>query len=135
MVKHKKGDRILNENGTYYYENLGSRSVYGKEVLSGFDTLTTDGSFWNGLDFLDSDDIEKSTGGSLMRAAAQIIPAFIPGLNTWYIGARVGMGLSQIIPAIGKTFESITGTNIGTSLFDKLEAWDKALTFSSSDYV
>jgi len=70
MVKHKKGDRKLNANGTYYYEDLGNRSVYGKEVLSAFDTLTVDGSKWNKLDFLDSDDIEKSVGGSMMRAAA-----------------------------------------------------------------
>lgn len=135
IVKHKKGDRILNKNGTYYYENLGNRSVYGKEVLSGFDTLTTDGSFWNKLDFLDSDDIEKSTGGSLMRAAAQIIPAFIPGVGQWYIGARVGLGLSQVLPAVGKTLESLSGLDFGSSIFNKLEAWDKALTFSQSDYV
>jgi hypothetical protein len=135
IIKHKKGDRKLNSNGTYYYEDLGNRSIYGKEVLSGFDTLTTDGSTWNKLDFLDSDDLEKSFGGSLMRTAAQIVPAFIPGINTWYIVARVGMGLSQILPAVGKTIESFTGIDTENSLFNKLEAWDKALSFSQSDYT
>lgn len=135
IVSHKKGERKLNKNGTYYYENLGNRSIYGKEVLSAFDTLTTEGSKWNKLDFLDSDDIEKSTGGSIMRAAAQIVPAFIPGVNTWYIGARVGLGVAQILPAVGKVFESITGTDTKNSLFNKIEAWDKALSFSQSDYT
>ena len=135
MVQHKKGDRKLNSNGTYYYEDLGNRSIYGKEVLSGFDTLTTDGSTWNKLDFLDSDDIEKSFGGSLMRAATQILPAFIPGVGEWYIGARVGLGMSQILPAVGKTFESLTGIDTKNSLFNRIEAWDKALTFSQSDYT
>ena len=134
-VEHKKGDKKLNANGTYYYENLGNRSVYGKEVLSAFDTLTTDGSFMNKLDFLDSDDLEKSFGGSLMRAAAQIVPAFIPGVNTWYIGSRVILGMSQILPAVGKTFESLTGTNLGTPLFNYIEALDKTLSFSQSDYT
>jgi len=130
MVQHKKGDKKLNSNGTYYYEDLGNRSIYGKEVLSGFDTLTTDGSTWNKLDFLDSDDIEKSFGGSLMRAATQILPAFIPGVGEWYIGARVGLGMAQILPAVGKTFESLTGIDTKNSLFNRIEAWDKALTFS-----
>ena len=135
-VQHKKGDRKINPiTGTYYYENLGNRSIYGKEVLSAFDTLTTDGSTWNKLDFLDSDDIEKSFGGSLMRAAAQIVPAFIPGVDVWYIGARVGLGLAQILPAVGKTFESLSGIETENSLFNKLEAWDKSLSFSQSDYT
>jgi hypothetical protein len=82
------------------------------------------------LDFLDSDDIEKSFGGSLMRAAAQIVPAFIPGVGEWYIGARVGLGLAQILPTVGKAFESLIGINTEDSLFNKLEAWDKALSFS-----
>lgn len=135
IVNHKKGDRKLNDNGTYYYENLGNRDVYGKEVLSGFDTLTTDGSTWNKLDFLDSDDMEKSVGGSIMRAAAQIVPAFIPGVNTWYIGARVGLGMAQILPAVGKTLDSLVGIDTKNSIFNKLEAWDKALSFSQSDYT
>lgn len=134
-VEHKKGERKLNSNGTYYYEDLNGRDVYGKEVLSGFDTLTTDGSSWNGLDFLDSDDIEKSTGGSLMRAAAQIIPAFIPGVGEWYIAVRVGLGMSQILPSVGKTLESFIGTDIGEPVFNRLEAWDKAFSFSQSDYT
>jgi hypothetical protein len=31
-TQHKKGDLKLNENGTYYYESLDGRSVYGKRV-------------------------------------------------------------------------------------------------------
>jgi hypothetical protein len=70
-----------------------------------------------------------------MRTAAQIVPAFIPGVNTWYIGARVGLGLSQILPAVGKTLESLTGINTENSLFNKIEALDKTFSFSQSDYV
>jgi len=65
-----------------------------------------------------------------MRAAAQIIPAFIPGVGEWYIGARVALGMSQILPSVGKTLESFIGTDIGEPIFNRLEAWDKALSFS-----
>jgi hypothetical protein len=44
MIKHKKGDKKLNNEGTYYYETLGGRSVYGREVLSKWDTLGKEGS-------------------------------------------------------------------------------------------
>jgi hypothetical protein len=55
---HQKGERKLNEDGLPYYETLGGRSVYGKQVLNKFNTLTTDGSFANRFDFFDSDDLE-----------------------------------------------------------------------------
>jgi YHS domain-containing protein len=30
MVEHKKGDYKYNYNGTFYYESLGNRDIYGK---------------------------------------------------------------------------------------------------------
>jgi hypothetical protein len=41
-----------------YYETLGGRNVYGKQVLNKLDTLTTDGSSLNRFDFFDADDLE-----------------------------------------------------------------------------
>jgi hypothetical protein len=34
------------------------------------------------------------------------------------------------LPAVGKTFESLSGIETENSLFNKLEAWDKSLSFS-----
>ena len=56
---HKKGDLKLNDNGTFYYENLDGRSIYGRRVLSKLNTLTVDGSDWNKYDFFDSDNLEE----------------------------------------------------------------------------
>jgi hypothetical protein len=84
----------------------------------------------NSLDFLDSDDIEKSGGGAFMRAAAQIVPAFIPGVNTWYLGARVGLGLAQILPTVGKMIAGIGNSNLDNSILSDIEALDKTLSFS-----
>jgi hypothetical protein len=41
-----------------YYETLGGRNIYGKQVLNKFNMLTTDGSFANQFDFFDADDLE-----------------------------------------------------------------------------
>lgn len=128
IVYHKGEKKIDPVTGTYYYESLGGRNIYGREVLSGFDTLTTDGSTWNKYDFFDSDDIKKSTFGSLSRAVAQIAPVFIPYVNTAYITARVGLGLSEIMPTIGKIF---LGSD--NELMSQIEGWNKAFTFSTSD--
>ena len=127
-IVYQKGQLKTDKDGLYYYETLGDRNIYGRQVLSGFDTLTTDGSAANKIDFLDSDDREKSTIGSFFRAAAQVIPAFIPGVNEYYIGARVALSLADVLPAMGKT---ILGSD--NKALSKLEAFSKATTFSTSD--
>ena len=128
IVYHKGEKKIDPDTGTYYYESLGGRSIYGRDVLSGFDTLTVDGSTANKYDFFDSDDIKKDTFGSLSRAVAQIAPVFIPYVNTAYLTARVGLGLSEIMPTIGKIF---LGSD--NELMSQIEGWNKAFTFSTSD--
>ena len=131
IIEHKKGDKKLNANGTYYYESLNGRSPYGKEVLSGFDTLTADGSTLNSLDFFDSDDLDKSVPGSIARAVAQIAPAFIPGIGEIYIGLRVLNSMSELIPTFGK----IMSFDSDNKLFSWMEGFNRATSFSTSDYT
>lgn len=45
VIHHKKGDFKLDPDGKPFYETLGNRESYDKEVLQITDTLTTDGSF------------------------------------------------------------------------------------------
>lgn len=127
---HTKGEYKLNSQGQYYYENLGNKPVYGKQVLSAWDTLTVDGSWANkNLDFFDSDDIEKSMTGSLAKAAIKIIPAFIPGIAPWYIGTRVLLQASDILAKIGKM-----ATSSDNETLSRIESMYSALSTSSSDY-
>jgi hypothetical protein len=80
----------LNENGTYYYENLDGRDIYGKQVLNKMNTLTKDGSWINNYDFFDSDDLnEKSVGGTIMKNLALVGSMFIPYVGPWIAGASV----------------------------------------------
>jgi len=80
----------LNENGTYYYENLDGRDIYGKQVLNKMNTLTKDGSWINNYDFFDSDDLnKKSVGGTIMKNLALVGSMFIPYVGPWIAGASV----------------------------------------------
>lgn len=121
-VQHAKGDLKLNENGTYYYENLDGRSVYGKRVLNKFNTLTTDGSAWNKYDFFDSDSIEqKSIGGSVAKNLALVGSMFIPYVGWGVAAASVAHQSAGLFATLGKM---LAGSDSET--LNNLEGWVKS---------
>lgn len=121
-VQHKKGDLKLNENGTYYYESLDGRSVYGKRILNKFNTLTTDGSSWNKYDFFDSDSIEqKSIGGSVLKNLALVGTMFIPYVGWGVALASVAHQMAGLTATFGKM---IAGSDSPT--LDAIEGWVKS---------
>lgn len=134
-VQHQKGEYKLNKEGTFYTEDLDGRNVYDKEIVSAFDTITVDGSTWNKYDFLDSDDKKKSFGGSLMKAVAQVAPAFIPGVGEWYIGSRVLLSMAEVIPAVLNSVGGVAGgIGVNNPVTNWLQGVNKAASFSVSDY-
>lgn len=131
LVKHTKGQKKINENGTFYYENLNGRDIYGREVLSKFDTLTVDGTFVNKFDFFDSDDKEKSFTGNLVKNAAKVVPALVGGpVSLWYIGARIGLNTVDLMAKLGKVFAGSDSPTLSA-----IEGFTKSLSFSTSDYA
>ena len=124
---HSKGEYKLNEAGTYYYETLGGRDVYGKQVLNKMNVLTTDGSVANRFDFFDSDDIEqKSIGGSILKNAALVGSMFIPYVGPVVTGLSVLQQVAGLTATLGKLFvgnESETLNNI--------QGWVKSVNRSS----
>lgn len=105
-IIHKKGEVKLNEEGLPYYETLGGRDVYGKQVLSKFNMLTTDGSTLNKFDFFDTDDLEqKSAFGTLLRNAALVGSMFIPGnVGAVITGLSVATQTAGLLATLGKVF-------------------------------
>lgn len=131
MVKHKKGDKKINHNGTFYYENLAGRDVYGREVLSKFDTLTRDGSWVNTFDFFDSDDKKKTFIGTLTKEAIKTIPALVGGpISAWYLGARVALNTAEMMTKFGKM-----AAGLNNKTLNEVEGYIKSLGFSKSDYA
>lgn len=105
IVKHVKGEYKLNNDGTYYYETLGGRDVYGKQVLNKMNVLTTDGSIANKFDFFDSDDIEqKSFGGSVLKNTALVGSMFIPYVGPVIRGISILTQMTGLTATLGKLF-------------------------------
>ena len=107
VKRHKKGDFKLNENGKFYYETLGKRDPAGKQILSIWDSNTVDGSFANKFDFMDSDDKEKSIGGSVVKTIARVAPLFIPGVGEYYAGVTIGQELLEVLPLLAQSGASL----------------------------
>lgn len=122
-VEHRKGDPIINPDGTYFYEKLDGRDIYGRRVLNKMNVLTTDGSFWNKYDFFDSDDIDqKSIGGTIMKNLALVGSMFIPYVGPWVVGASIATQLVGLMGTLGKMF---TGSE--SPLFSAMEGWSSSL--------
>lgn len=129
-VKHEKGQLKLNDEGTFYYETLGNRDIYGKEVLSKFDILTTDGSVWNKYDFFDSDDLDKSLTGTVAKQVASIVPMLLPGVSPIYVGVGIAKEFGKVMSTVGKM---VFGSDSPT--LSKMEGFLNSLDFNTSEYA
>lgn len=97
--KHKKGEYKLNPEGTYYYEKLNGRSPIGKTVLSAANILTKEDSTLNKIDFMDSDDLEKSAAGVIAKNIALIAPMFTPAAP-YYYKAIIAKEIAKTLPML-----------------------------------
>ena len=103
QIEHYKGDYMLNDNGTYYYRTLkDGENIYGKQVLHYSDILTREGSALNAVDFLDSDDIQKSPLGSFVKDASLIGAMFLPYVGTAIAGATLFQQAAGLGATLGK---------------------------------
>ena len=137
QIEHYKGDYMLNENGTYYYRTLkDGENIYGKQVLHYSDILTREGSALNAVDFLDSDDIQKSPLGSFIKDASLVGAMFLPYVGTAIAGATIfqqAMGLGATLGKIAlgndnSTMNWIEGLVEATNPMNTRSEW------SSIDY-
>lgn len=136
MVQHLKGGYKFDEDGSPYYETLGDREIYDKDVLHYTDTFTVDGSKMNKYDFFDSDGLDKTIGGTLMKTAATVLPMLIPYVGPVIGGITAAVNLAQLVPVLGKSLNGIISNNdneFGKSL-TKLEGYLERFTPSTSDY-
>lgn len=107
ITTHKKGDWKLDDNGNFYIEKLGNREIYGKQIVNPVDILTTEGSAFNKVDFLDSDGKSKSMASTAAKLVVEIAPFLIPGVQTFYGGYKMAMGLAYVLPTFYKAIEGL----------------------------
>lgn len=135
-VLHKKGEWKVNEDGEYYVEKLNGRSLIGKQVISALDYLTPEDAEINKYDPFDSDDLEKSIGGTIAKNVAAVIPMLIPYVNTAYTGLLVGREMSKALPMLYGIVNGLSGSdNTDSKLLNTLAAYGQTFTGSTSDYA
>lgn len=109
-IVHKRGETKLDEKGLPRYETLAGRSASGKQILSRWDTLTKEDSYINKFDFMDSDDLNKSLGGSIVKAGVSILPLVLGGpVATAAKAYFIADGLLQAGTEIAKALTGIAG--------------------------
>lgn len=136
IVQHRKGEYKFDEDGSPYYETLGDRESYDKEVLQYTDTFTTDGSKLNKFDFFDSDGLDKSIGGTLMKTAMKTLPMLIPYVGPTLGAAGAALALSQLVPVLAKSINGLISSNdndFGKTM-TKFENYMSRFNGSTSDY-
>lgn len=134
MIPHKKGEYKLNKYGLPYTETLDGRSLVNKEVVSGFDLLTVDGKGANKYDFFDSDGLDKSVTGTVMKSAAAIAPMFMgPYVAPIYSGLLVGRELMKTLPMLYGLTTAWFDMPAENETLNKLAGIGQALTTGTSD--
>ena len=130
VVHHKKGDYKYDPiTGKPFYETLGNREIYDKDILRLSDTLTKENTKINQFDFFDSDGLDKSIGGSVMKLTASVAPALLglalPEVGIVYGGISAAIALSQVIPTLGKAINGFfTNDNMNTEIGKKLNKFE-----------
>ena len=137
QIVHMKGELKLDEHGLPYYEELGNREIYGRDVLHYTDTFTEDGSKWNKYDFFDSDGLDKSIAGTVAKTVFEIAPYFIPYVNVAWGAVNASLEIAQLLPTLGKAINGIISGNNENELGVGLTRWESYLDrfeSSVSDY-
>lgn len=123
-IFHKAGDYKFDDNGNPYYELLGNRDSYGKQVLNYSDTFTIEGTKLNKFDPFDSDGINKSIGSTLAKTTLKLVP-FLLGPKVAAVAGIVHalFGLASVMPVLGKTINGVVSSN-DTDFGRELTKWE-----------
>ena len=122
-VEHKKGDYKLNNQGTYFYEELDGRNIYGKQVLNKLNVITKEGTKINKYDVFDSDDLDqKSATKTLLKNIALVGSMWIPYVGPAIAAASIGSQLVGIGAILGKM---VVGSDNPT--LSAMEGWSKSV--------
>ena len=133
-LKHSKGEIKLNSNGKPYYETLNGRNPATKQVLSMGDIVTSEASSLNKYDFIDSDDMDKSVTGTILKNVASVLPLAVPYVGEAYSAGLVVRELAKTTPMLYGMIKSLFSDKSANSQFlNSLQGRATAMSGSVSD--
>jgi YHS domain-containing protein len=135
-VRHKKGEWKTDDNGMYYTETIGKKQGYGKEFVAYSDILTKEDSWANNIDFFDSDDKNKSIGGTVAKTVAAFLPYIFPVARGVWGGITAAINLASVLPTFAKMAEGLAvqdGETGFTKSMNAIENYFKKFDDSHSD--
>ena len=111
-IVHKAGDYKFDDEGNPFYEVLGNRDSYGKQILNYSDTFTVEGTKLNKWDPFDSDGITKSIGSTIAKTTLKLAPFLLGPTVGAVAGTAYAMfGLASVFPVLGKMVNGIVSSN------------------------
>ena len=132
---HSAGEFIKDSDGSYFTQLAGSADLTrGTEIVKLQDTLSDEDSWWNKVDFFDSDSLEKSVTGTVMKTLVSTIPYFLPYIGPVYTTAAILVGLGENLPQIAKSFDWSSEGSTFTDGCNKVINWFSKLSPSTSKY-
>ena len=89
----------------------------------------------NRFDFMDSDGIEKSITGTVLKNAAQIAPYFIPYVNVGYAAANIAIELADTMPVLIKGIAGLLESDLSDNeILNQTQAFARKMKGDVSDY-
>ena len=135
MEYHEAGEWMTDENGELFTQYAPKDDVINTEVVALSDIISDEGSVWNSIDVFDSDDLNKSNWGIVMKNALKILPYFVPGLNTYWGAANMVFGTMAALPGLYKSLDAL-GSNGSSNAYREasgLDNWFKKFDSSMTD--
>ena len=133
-IKHLKGEWKTNQYGQYYTEKLNGRNILDKTVVSASDYITSEHSPIQKYDFFDSDDLDKSTIGSIANNIVSLLPLATP-IGGYYAGLTVARELAKTAPMISGILTGLTTNTLpNNKLLNTIAAYGQKFSGSTSDY-
>jgi len=100
------------------------------------DTITVDDTPVNKYDFFDSDDIEKSVGGTVAKNVAALIPMFIGGpVGTIYSTALIAREFAKAIPMLYGVSTALFSDSDTPRWLNTIAAMGDKFSGGTSDYA
>ena len=97
--------------------------------------MTSENSFLQKYDFMDSDGMDKSVSGVITKNLAAVLPMFTP-LAGIYSGVLVTRELSKALPMLYGMVTGLTSNQLGDSkLLNTVAAYGQKFTGGTSEYA